>query len=158
MSLASLNLAAAAAKGTVLKVLHFQTRTPLTTDAGAPVTITLLGRDAPKVVAKQRQQRNQAVEDARNGVSFDATAQDYRDAELLAAGTIGWSGVPKGWLIDLTPEKLEGMSEAEVKALDEPADFSEAAAVALYVNPGMSWLREQVVKCVDDRGKLLAQA
>lgn len=158
MSLANLNLSAAAKTGSVLKVIHFKTRIPLKTDAGLDVTITLLGRDSAKVVAKQRAQRNQAVEDVRNGVDFDSTAQDYRDAELLAAGTVSWQGVPQGWLVELSPEQIATMSSEELAALEEPAVCNEANAIALYCNPGMNWLREQVVKHVDNRGNLLGDS
>lgn len=156
MSLAHLNLSAAAAVGTTLTVLHFQTRTPLKADAGGFVTISHLGRDSSKVVAKQREHRNLGVEDARNGIPFDATAQDYRDAELLATGITSWNGVPKAWLVELTREALDGMSPEQRAALDEPAPCTEANAILLLLNPGMAWLREQYVKSFDDRGKLLA--
>lgn len=156
MSLTKMNLSAAAAAGAVLTVLHFQTRTPLKAGDGEPVTINHLGRDSAKVVAKQREQRNQGVEDARNGVPFDATAQDYRDAELLATGMTGWHGVPQGWLVELTQEQLDAMSAEEVAALDEVVPFSTENAITLLLNPGMNWLREQYVKSFDDRGKLLA--
>lgn len=156
MSLTAMNLGPAAAKGTTLKVLHFQTRMPLKAQDGAPVTIAHLGRDSAKVVAKAREQRNQGVEDARNGIPFDATAQDFREAELLATGFTGWHGVPQGWLVELSPEQLEAMSVEELAALDVEVPFTTANAITLLLNPGMLWLREQYVKSFDDRGKLLA--
>lgn len=141
MSLANLNLVAAANAGFSVVILHPVDRTPLK-GADGPVVINLLGRDADIVVAKEREQRNKLVEEASKKIPFSAAAQDLRDAELLAIATTGWENVPKAWL---TPA---GTDEA-------PSDFSEGAAIQLYTNPGLRWLREQVVEQFDARGNVL---
>lgn len=142
MSLANLNLSAAANAGFDVVIVHPDERIPLKGADGKPVCIHLLGRDADIVVAMQREQRNKLVEDASKKIKFSAAAQDLRDAELLATATTGWDNIPKAWL---TPG---GEDEAA-------AEFSEGNAVMLYTNPGVNWLREQVVEAFDARGNVL---
>lgn len=142
MSLANLNLVAAANAGFVVTIVHPVDRTPLKGADGKPLEIQLLGRDADVVVAKQREQRNKLVEEASKKIPFSAAAQDLRDAELLATATIGWSNIPKAWL---TPGGDD----------ETPAEFSESNALQLYTNPGVNWLREQIVEAFDTRGNVL---
>lgn len=142
MSLSSLNLVAAANAGFAVTIVHPVDRTPLTGADGQPLQIHLLGRDADIVIARQREQRNKLVEEAAKKIPFSAAAQDLRDAELLATATTGWSNIPKAWL---TPGGDD----------ESPAEFSEGAAVQLYTNPGVAWLREQIVEAFDSRGNVL---
>lgn len=155
MSLSSLNLSARANVGTVMPVLHFETRVPLIAPDNTPVTISLLGRDAAPVVELDREIRNEMVEEASKGLKYSAAQAELRDAKRLAVGTTGWNGIPKGWLVNLTEEDLAKMSPEDLAALDDPAPFSEANAITLYTNPGMSWLRDAVKEWFDNRGKLL---
>lgn len=142
MSLANLNLSAAANAGFRVVIVHPVDRTPLTGADEGPVYIDLFGRDADCVVKTQREQRNKLVEDASKKLPFSAAAQDLRDAELLAVASYGWGNIPKAWL---TPG---GEDEA-------PAEFSADNAILLYTNPGVNWLREQIVEAFDARGNVL---
>lgn len=142
MSLANLNLNAAANAGFRVVIKHPVDRVPLKGDDGGEVYIDMLGRDADVIVAKTREQRNLLVEEASKKIPFSAAAQDMRDAEVLAAAARGWANIPKAWL---TPN---GTDEA-------PAEFSEGNAILLFTNPGVNWLREQVVEAFDTRGNVL---
>jgi len=142
MSLASLNTSLAANEGRPLTLLHPTDRTPLTFGKDkAPVQIDLLGMDSDAVVANEHATRNQNLEAMREGAKLSAADLDLKAATALAKATTGWRGVPQGW-IDGT-------------ANEEPAEFSQAAALKLYTNKGLRWVKEQADRFVGDRANFL---
>lgn len=142
MNLIALNTASAANEGRPMAVLHPDDRTPLTWgDKKDPLTITLLGKDSDAFIRDEQAARNKAVALATKGVKFSAAAQDRQVAETLAHCTTGWSGVPQGW--------IDGSED------ESPAEFSFENAVALYLNPGVRWLRDQVDEFIAERRHFL---
>ena len=141
MSLASLNFASAANEGRTMTVLHPVERTVLLDDKGAPVTITLLGRDSDTFIAAENAARNRAVEQIKEGAKFSAAASDEEAAASLARATTGWSGVVQGW--------IDGTDD------NSPAKFSFDAAKKLYLSRGVRWIRDQADKFIGDRANFL---
>lgn len=142
MSLASLNLSSASNKGRTMTVLHPEERTPLKTADGTVLTITLLGRDSDAFIRAERAAKSKAFEQVTKKGKFNPAESDQQTAETLAACTTAWSGIPVAWL-------TEGGED------ESPAEFSRANAVALYTNPGLRWLKEQVDEFVGDRANFL---
>jgi hypothetical protein len=142
MSLANLNLAAAANAGFRVVIKHPVERVPLTGADGGEVYIDMRGRDSEIVVAKTREQRNLLVEEASKKIPFSAAANDLREAEVLSVAALGWGNIPKAWL---TPNGED----------ETPAEFTEGNALLLFTNPGVNWLHEQVVEAFDARGNVL---
>lgn len=141
MSLASLNTAAAANEGRVLTLVHPEDRTPLNGQNGKPITITLLGQDSDAFIKAENAARNRSVESLREAAKFSAAAADLQACEMLARCTVNWSGIPKAW--------LDGSED------ESPVKHTDENAVALYSNPGVSWLRAQVDKFVANRANFL---
>lgn len=141
MSLASLNTAKAANEGRILTLLHPDDRVPLLDAKGKPLTITLLGRDSDAFIRAENAARNRTVEGVTSGAKFSAAAADVQACETLARCTVDWSGIPKGW--------IDGSDD------ETPIKHSSENAVALYGNPGVSWLREQVDKFIANRANFL---
>ena len=137
MGLANLNLRDTSNSGAVLEVLHPIERTPLRTDDGGAVTITLLSKDSDAFIAADRAARARNVENMSEGAKWSPAEQDLLVTKTFVACTVGWSGVPQGW-IDGTDTEA-------------PAEFNPANALKLYENPGMRWLREQVDKFISTR-------
>lgn len=144
MSLTSLQTASAANEGRAMPVLHPTDRVPLLNDKKVPVTITVRGRDSDAFIKAENEARNRAVERTSKAVKFSAAASDLEACQTLARCTTGWQGVPAGW--------LDGSDN------EAPAEFSYDNAVALYTNPGVSWIREQVDQFVAARVNFLKSA
>lgn len=141
MSLSSRNTSAASNKGRVMMVLDPDDRTPMKTEGGETVTITLLGQDSDVFIAATRAARNKQVENLTERVKFSAAEQDRQTAVTLAACTTGWSNIPKGWLTNEDD--------------DTPLPFSRENAEALYEQPGVAWLRVEVDKFIGTRANFL---
>ncbi len=142
MNLASLNLASEANRGAVMTVLHPEDRTPLRQADGSPITITLLGKDSDEFIKAERRARKAQRDAMMKRMPFSPADEDRQGDVALAAATIGWSGIPAGWL--------------EPGGSDESAaPFSADAATKLYGNPGVRWLREQVDEFVGERAHFL---
>jgi len=144
MSLTSLNTASAANEGRAMPVLHPEDRTPLLDEKGKPVTITLMGRDSDAFIKAENAARNRAMEQLSKGVKFSAAAAERQTCETLARCTVDWSGIPKGW--------LDGSDD------ETPVKLSEENAVALYSNPGVKWLRDQVDEFIGARANFLKRS
>lgn len=99
---------------------------------GSRVVLTLVGTDSPQFQAQQRINRERAA--ARKAEGREPT-QDEKDGDfwdLLAACTLGWTGVA-----------FDG----------EPAELTRDNARALYA--GHAWVREQVDAFVVKRGNFI---
>lgn len=144
MSLTSLNTAFAANAGRAMPVLHPVDRTPLLDAKKKAVVIDLLGRDSDAFIKAENEARSRAVDQMTKGVKFSAPAADHQACEALARATTGWSGIPTGW--------IDGTDN------EDPAPFSYDNAMALYANPGVRWLRDQVDEFVGTRANFLKAA
>lgn len=149
MNLTSLQTSTAANSGRVMPVLHPNDRTPLFAigakpDEKIPVTITLLGKDSDAFIKAENAARNRAVEQIKKQVKFSAAAADLEASQTLARCTTAWTGIPQGW--------LDGSDD------ESPADFSPEAALALYTNLGVRWVRDQVDEFVAERANFLTRS
>jgi hypothetical protein len=142
MNLASLNTASMADQGVVMVVKHPVEMTPLVADDGQQVTLTLLGQDSDAFIKSGYKQAEAAQEVLmEKGKLSPPAMRDHNMGATLAACTVGWHGVPAGW--------VTGKND------DMPIDFSTANAEKLYNNRGMRWLREQVEKFIAERANFL---
>lgn len=132
MDLSTLDVAAAAEEGAELHLRHPTTNELLFDgDDKVPVTITLAGADSERFRSAQRAQINRRLRKrGREDATIEAAEADA--IELLAASTLGWSGIA-----------LDG----------EDLACTPANAKKLYRR--MSWVREQVDVFMADRGNFL---
>lgn len=104
-------------------------------ETGAPtsVTITLAGPEHPDrkriLFARQRRMRNQLQKTGKLQLQ-DPADDEIDETDLLAACTLGWSGIVVG---------------------GQPVVYSPQAALAIYGNPKRRWLRDQVKAALDER-------
>jgi len=120
MDLSNLNLGECADKGALLTLANPITG-KLLEDNGVPMTITLAGADSSAFRKKQREIQYSRLQQIAVDAGFDFDSIESDECELLAAATLGWSGlVMKG----------------------KPLEFSHDAVVELYKS--QAWIREQV--------------
>ncbi|WP_091739841.1 hypothetical protein [Phenylobacterium immobile] len=98
----------------------------------SPMVIYLLGEDSDIAVATRNSQTNRRIQ-AGQRVKITAEGMHTDNASYLAKLTTGW--------------KMELGSDT--------AEFSQQAAAALYSDPKMSFVREQVVAFIEDRSNFL---
>lgn len=118
-------------QGAVLEVLHPTTGLPLVMDGETPVTITLVGKDSEQFRAAVRERTNKNLK-AMEKASPTAEMVEQANIDLLAACTLGWSGI-------------------QVK--DQPWPFTPDNARYLYTR--LVWLRDQVDGFIADRANFL---
>lgn len=101
-------------------------------DDGSPMSISLLGEDSDVAVKARNSQTNRRIQ---QGPRAKLTAEGLNSdgAAYLAKLTVGW---------DIT---MGG----------EKAEFSQEAALKLYSNPKLAFIREQVAAFVEDRANFL---
>ena len=129
-------------EGRPMAVKHPSTRAPLTAADGTPVVLTLLGSDSEVFTNADLEIQRATVDSLTGGgPAFDPVANYAKAAEIMAACTTGWTGVPQGW-IDGTDDET-------------PAPFSKENAAKLYANPGVKWVRIQADKFMGDRSRFL---
>jgi hypothetical protein len=131
MDLATLDLAAGAEAGVEVELTHPVTGRPL----GAK--LKLRGTDAPTYRAALLEQRRRRIEFmTKSGRDrLDPADLDAEALELLAAATVGWSGMT-----------LDG----------KPFDYSHENAATLYRRFG--WVREQAAAAIADRANFLPRS
>ena len=97
-----------------------------------PMTISLLGEDSDVAVKARNSQTNRRIQ---QGPRAKLTAEGLNSdgAAYLAKLTVGWNITMGG----------------------EKAEFSQEAALKLYSNPKLSFIREQVAAFVEDRANFL---
>lgn len=129
MDLSNFDTTAAAQAGAKLE-LKAPNGDPLLQDDGAPVTITLLGRDSDVWRRAERAALDRRVNTRKKTVQ---SADLERDAlEALVAVTVGWSGIVlDGNALDCTPPNVRRVYER------------------------FRWVREQVDEFVGDRANFL---
>lgn len=113
MDLKRFDVASAASAGADLHLKHPSTQEPIL-DNGQPVTIRLIGRDAPAV--------REAARAADRAVTAGEIDSDERLTRVLMAATVGWSGI-----------EVEG---------DET--FTPDNVRKIYTMPETDWVLEQV--------------
>lgn len=137
----TIDLAALAAieDGVPMELRHPQTGAVLLTADGAPITITLLGRDSESYREVERAQQNRRLKDAARGRRNQMTSEqlEAEHVELLVACTVGWSGLV-----------------LDAKTLE----FSASAARRLYDDGRFGWIREQVETFIGDRGNFFGDS
>lgn len=141
MSLLSLSTATASNEGRAMPVLHPDDRTPLKGADKKPLTISLLGKDSDTFIQADQASRTKNMATMAKGVKFSAALMDQQVCETLARCTTGWTGIPQGWI--------------DGSASEDPAKFSYDNALALYLNPGIRWLRDQADEFVGERRNFL---
>lgn len=101
-------------------------------DDGSPMTISLLGEDSDVAVKARNRQTNRRIQ---QGPRAKLTAEGLNSDgnAYLAKLTVGWNITMGG----------------------EKAEFSQDAALKLYANPKLSFIREQVTAFVEDRANFL---
>lgn len=139
--LTDLNIAETADAGIAMTVMHPSTRTPLVDDDKQPLTIRLVGTESDTYIKATNKNRTQSVEEARRRAKWSADTDDYRGAQLLARCTLGWHGIPQGW--------VDGSKD------ETPAPFSYDNALKMYLNRGLRWLREMVDEFIADRSNFI---
>ena len=139
MDLLSLDTSGTANEGRNLTLLHPSDRTALVGADGKQVTITLLGKDSDIFIKAERLIRNKRMDLLKKGGKFSAAEEDQEAWETLARCTVGWHGIPQGW--------VDGTANGDV------SDFSFANAVKLYAR--MRWVREQVDEFIGTRENFL---
>jgi hypothetical protein len=137
MDLSKFNLEAYAEKGADMELLDPIENEVLTQDNGDAVTIKLLGTDSKAYKNKNKSyQRARIAKMAKSrSKAVDYTVSDKDACDMLAACTVGWSGI----VVD-----------------KEVIEFSEGAAQDLYMN--YDWIREQVDAFVGDRANFFPSA
>lgn len=101
-------------------------------DDGSPMSISLLGEDSDVAVKARNSQTNRRIQ---QGPRAKLTAEGLNSdgAAYLAKLTVGWNITMGG----------------------EKAEFSQEAALKLYSNPKLAFIREQVAAFVEDRANFL---
>lgn len=131
MDLSSLDTRKAAGDGAKYQLRHPVEDTPITTDDGKPVTITVIGTDSEAFRrAAQAQANSRLKHGQRSRVTAETVESDATD--LLVACTTGWSGI----VVD-----------------GKELDFSAENARALYDR--FPWIREQVSAFAAERANFL---
>ena len=133
IDLNDLNLTEKAEQGADMVLEHPVTGEPLSQD-GKPITIKLAGTDSSAYRKKQRTLQNNRLQKLSRGKKILGSSE-AEDCDLLAACTLGWSGITEGG-----------------KAIPH----SHAAAAALYIKHG--WIREQVDLFIADRANFFTAA
>jgi len=134
MDLNDINLEEKSNNGASLELEHPVTGEPLLHD-GEPMTILLAGTDSAAYRNKQREIQNRRLMRASKGRKPDFSGLDSEALELLAACTLGWSGLILG---------------------GEALEFSESEARKLYEAHG--WIKEQVDVFVGERANFFTSA
>jgi len=133
MDLNDFNLTEASEQGADMQLEHPVTGEPLEHD-GKPMVIHLAGVDSVAYRKKQRALQNKRLQLMARSRKPDFDDIDSDGVELLAACTLGWSGLVMGG--------------KELK-------FTRAEAVDLYEK--QVWIREQVDAFVGDRANFFTQ-
>lgn len=141
--LSDLNIAEIADAGAEMTIMHPTLRTPLLDDEKQPLTIRLVGTESDIYIKAINRNRDQNVDEARRRAKWSADADDYKGARLLARCTLGWHGIPQGW--------VDGSGSKD----ETPAEFTYDNALKLYQNRGVRWLREQVDEFIADRSNFI---
>ena len=131
MDLSTLSTKQLSEEGSVLTLLDPRTDEPLVNPDGSSVMITLSGMDGQRYRDHQRRIQNRRLKGLGRGkskIDLDAEEMEKEALELLAACTIGWSGI----------DGKDG----------NPLPFTTANAELLY---GESWIRIQVDQFIGDR-------
>lgn len=134
MDLARYDTKALADEGVVMYVRHPGTGEPLLDKDDAPVTITLAGVDSDRFRDVVRSQTKRRL----NGGSAAGAPKPDAEAEaieLLVKCTLAWSGIGLGSdrELECTPENVR----------------------AIYSDPRVPWLRQQVDRFIADRANFL---
>jgi hypothetical protein len=138
MDLSNLDLQPSADQGSDLHLEHPVTGEKLyfgEADDRKPMTIRLVGRDSKRFRRKEAEILNRTM--AKQSRKASVESSEENGIELLAACTIGWSGIAFG---------------------GEEVAFSEKAAAELYAKPGYKWIREQVDRFIAERANFFPTA
>lgn len=121
-------------EGQWCELRHPVTDAPLVNNVdGKIMRVKLIGMDSPTFAAKSREFMNRRIK--RNKLNLGSAEQlEAEKAETLAACTVGWENMVN-----------QG----------KPWEYSPENALALYMDPKLKWLREQVDEFIGDRANFL---
>lgn len=127
-----------ASEGVAMVLRHPVTGAEMMEDK-KPVTIRLLGCDAPEYVKAQNKLANKRHQQsvAARKFAVDAETAEKDEIELLVSATVGWDGIKQG---------------------EKALPFSKEAARVLYQRPGLAWLRKQAAEFINDREHFLGNS
>lgn len=132
MDLSTLDTRDVANTGAVMEVENPATGEKLLTEAGEPITITLLGIDSDKLKKRQNELTNEVM---KKGFRPKATTAEKIEADRLATlclATVAWSNIEFGGKkLDCTPENARSLYKA------------------------LPWLRDQADAFIADRANFL---
>ena len=131
MDLANINTSYTPDDGSVLE-LRGPDNGPLINDDGTPMTITLLGQDSDVVTKARNSVTNRLLKPRNRGV-LTAEGSQADGAMILAKATIAWNITLGGTKPALTYE----------------------AALQLYSNPKLAFIREQADEHIGERANFL---
>lgn len=133
---------AASERGIIVPWEDPETKEPVVDEDGNPVTCTLVGGDADKVVAKTDKNLNKFFDRLYKGQGRknDKRAQESREEliDRVAAATVAWSS---NWTYD-----------------GAVLECNEQNARRLYSDPRFRWLLEQMQLVVDDRARFFTKS
>jgi hypothetical protein len=135
VDLSDFDLAKGAESGADLALRNPVTDEPLLTEDGAQITIRLVGMDSGAYRRALHQIQNRKLGRLTRGKSPSMELVERDELELLAACTVGWSGV----VVD-----------------GAPLEFSAQNAVSLYER--FRWIKEQVDAYIGDRENFFQNA
>lgn len=138
MDLRQLDTAKLANSGVELQLRHPGTGMPLYSGSGdgkTKVAITLRGADSPEFLSIKDNSIDKRVK-ARGRVNPSMAEERQFEIDMLVACTISWTGI-----------ELDG----------KPLECSPENVKALYSQPGLKWITDQVDRFVGDRGNFLEQ-
>lgn len=108
---------------------------------GRPVELIIAGPDSDRVAKGQSQtfdiQRRAAFEERPVTVSESIEGNVSR----WCSAVIGWNNLPRGWV--------------DRSGKDDPIDYSDANARAMFAQTGMAWLGQQIDGVLLERNRFL---
>lgn len=139
MDLNTLDTKTPSEQGIVVHLESPATGEPLVAENGNAVTITILGNDSAKVRKHVRMVQDARIEKVQKNRPVDVSVETLENAEArkLALSTLAWSEI-----------ELDG------KILE----CSEKNAYALYTDPRVPWIMEQLIRAAADRTRFFKLA
>lgn len=115
---------------------------PLFND-GKPVELIIAGPDSDRVAKGQA-----ATFDIQRRAAFDdrpVTISESIEGNVSrwCAAVIGWNNLPRGWV--------------DKSGKDDPIDYSDAHAKAMFAQTGMAWLGQQIDGVLVERNRFLPE-
>ena len=118
--------------GTVVELVGIDGAEPLLNDDGSQMTITVLGADSDVAVKHRAGNTTKRIQQAGRG-AVTGESLDSEEASYLAKLTVDWN----------------------IQIGNEKPPYTFGAAVKLYKNPRLAFIREQVDRAIVQRARFL---